>query len=66
MKNENELKFSFFIYQILREMNWHTGTRIITLLQLAVYGKEGLDFKHHNMFSHMPEESTIYKVSQKV
>ena len=29
MENENELKFSFFIFQILRKMNWHSGTRIL-------------------------------------
>ena len=28
MKNENELKFSFLIFKILRKMNWHSGTRI--------------------------------------
>ena len=28
MKNENELKFWFFIFEILRKINWHTGTLI--------------------------------------
>ena len=29
MKNENDLTFSFFIFQVLRKINWHSGTRII-------------------------------------
>ena len=28
MKNENEQKFSFLIFKILRKLNWHSGTRI--------------------------------------
>ena len=27
-KNENDLTFSFFIFQVLRKINWHSGTRI--------------------------------------
>ena len=34
MKNENELKFSFFIFQILRKMNWHSGSRIQNNFQI--------------------------------
>ena len=30
MKNENDLTFSFFIFQVLRKINWHSGTRILT------------------------------------
>ena len=33
MKNENFRSFSFFIFQILRKMNWHSGTRIETALK---------------------------------
>ena len=29
MKNENDLTFSFFIFQVLRKINWHSGTRIV-------------------------------------
>ena len=29
MKNENDLTFSFFIFQVRRKINWHSGTRII-------------------------------------
>ena len=28
MKNENELKFSYLIFKIVRKINWHLGTRI--------------------------------------
>ena len=29
MKNENDLTISFLIFQVLRKMNWHSGTRIM-------------------------------------
>ena len=31
MKNENDLTFSFFILQVLRKINWHSGTRILSV-----------------------------------
>ena len=42
MKNENDLTFSFFIFQVLRKINWHSGTRILKLPYWS-YGQFDLD-----------------------
>ena len=35
MKNENDLTFSFFIFQVLRKINWHSGTRILFIFSVT-------------------------------